>query len=391
MEMPEGSLVFSLRIVPLGALLDVPSADLYGYPCSAALLAGDSIRLSFSFGGGELDISAVLSDEGANGTFRQDNTGMVSSGAITLARSSMEEEGFELSLKGKDGAVLPGILLLPAGISRVPLVILHAGLGASDRDGNNYNVPGRNDALKQLAQALAAQGIASYRYDKRGSGASTWLVQGEQELSFEAWIDDCESIVASFKQSDLYSGVWLLGLNDGAIVAAAAANASAGRGHPIDGLIVACASADGTLDAFKKAIDRAPKEKQAEGEAILESLLAGRRVESLSEFYAASFRPSFQPYLMEAFSRDIETELEAYAGPCLIAQGNMDMQATLADMQAMLRAKPDAKTVIPLRMNHVLKDVSNDVEDNYAAFSNPSYPVSVEFVDTLLMFIEGML
>jgi len=37
----------------------------------------------------------------------------------------------------------------------------------------------------------------------------------------------------------------------------------------------------------------------------------------------------------------------------------------------------------------VLKDVSQDVDDNRAAFSNPAYPVSAELVDDLAAFIAG--
>ena len=152
---------------------------------------------------------------------------------------------------------------------------------------------------------------------------------------------------------------------------------------------MACASADGVLDAFSKAVARAPEDQRGAGEAIIASLVAGRRVERLPEFYTAAFRPSIQPYLMEAFRRDIETESAAFSGPCLLVQGNMDMQVTLVDFLALQAARPDASTLMPRRMNHVLKDVSNDVEENMASFSEPGYPVSLEFVDGLVDFVTG--
>ena len=47
----------------------------------------------------------------------------------------------------------------------IPLVILIAGSGPTDRDGNQSFM--KNDALKKIAEALSQKGIATFRYDKR--------------------------------------------------------------------------------------------------------------------------------------------------------------------------------------------------------------------------------
>lgn len=396
-----GSMPFSLAIVPGGALLDLPGAELYGYPSMAMQSGGSSIRLSFAFGGGTLTLVGTESGGLVEGSYRQGNVDPAApgstvadtpAGAFTMARSPAQPDPrAAFSFAGSDGAELPGTLLEPepAGAGpaeKPPLLILHAGLGAADRDGNNYNVPGKNDALRQLAEALLERGVASYRYDKRGSGAASWLVAREEDQSLEAWIRDLVSAAGALAATGRYSGIWLLGLNDGAVVAAAAANALAESGLAVSGLIVACASSESTLEAFSKAVAGAPQELRAEGEALIATLSAGRRVAAASEYYAAAFRPGIQPYLMEAFRRDLETELAHYTGPCILAQGNMDMQVTLTDFLALQAARPDAQTVMPLRMNHVLKDVSQDVEENYASFSEPGYSVSLEFVDSLVLF-----
>src|SRR5712671_4102275 len=75
---------------------------------------------------------------------------------------------------GSDGASLAGTLLLPikSELGRVPGIVLVAGSGPTDRDGNNSLVPERIDLLKQLAELLARAGIATLRYDKRGIGGS---------------------------------------------------------------------------------------------------------------------------------------------------------------------------------------------------------------------------
>ncbi|MFI5034886.1 MAG: alpha/beta hydrolase family protein [Acidimicrobiales bacterium] len=52
----------------------------------------------------------------------------------------------------------------------VPAVLLIAGSGPTDRNGNNPLVVGRIDTLRELAKWLSQDGVASLRYDKLGSG-----------------------------------------------------------------------------------------------------------------------------------------------------------------------------------------------------------------------------
>src|SRR4051812_42699174 len=63
-----------------------------------------------------------------------------------------------------------GTLTLPSAKSPVPLVLVIAGSGPTDRDGNQGKM--RNNSLLALGDSLAKKGIATFRYDKRGVGAS---------------------------------------------------------------------------------------------------------------------------------------------------------------------------------------------------------------------------
>jgi uncharacterized protein len=58
---------------------------------------------------------------------------------------------------------LPGTLVLPKGKGPFPAVLLVAGSGANDRD----ETLGPNKPFRDLADGLAAAGIASLRFDKR--------------------------------------------------------------------------------------------------------------------------------------------------------------------------------------------------------------------------------
>jgi len=89
---------------------------------------------------------------------------------------------------GSDGATLAGTLLLPAWseLQRVPGIVLVAGSGPTDRDGNNPLVPQHIDVLKFIAELLAAAGIATLRYDKRGIGGSTAMRGGGRAREWRA-------------------------------------------------------------------------------------------------------------------------------------------------------------------------------------------------------------
>lgn len=78
------------------------------------------------------------------------------------------ERDVELSTAG---IRLAGTACVPPGAGRFPTVLMIHGSGPLDRD---ENMPGqRLDVFNTIARHLAAAGIASVRYDKRGCGKST--------------------------------------------------------------------------------------------------------------------------------------------------------------------------------------------------------------------------
>src|ERR1700721_1751248 len=59
----------------------------------------------------------------------------------------------------------------PAGRARPgPAAVVIAGSGPTDRNGNSTTMPGSIDTLRNLAQTLSNDGVATLRYDKLGSG-----------------------------------------------------------------------------------------------------------------------------------------------------------------------------------------------------------------------------
>lgn len=76
---------------------------------------------------------------------------------------NIEETDLSLPIADQEGWNLPGTLTLPKGDGPFPAVVLIHGSGPNDRDETIYE----NKPFRDIAQTLAQNGIAVYRYDKR--------------------------------------------------------------------------------------------------------------------------------------------------------------------------------------------------------------------------------
>lgn len=88
------------------------------------------------------------------------------------------------------GDTLYGTLLLPAGVSNPPAVLLVAGSGPTDRNGNSPLLTLPTNALSNVARALAGAGVASLRYDKLGSGKTGSAGRRLEEISFDLFVQE---------------------------------------------------------------------------------------------------------------------------------------------------------------------------------------------------------
>ena len=131
---------------------------------------------------------------------------------------------------------LNGTLTLPDGGLPAPAVVIASGSGPLDRDSNHRRA--RFDVARQLAHALAAGGLASLRYDKRGVGESPgdWRTAGLYDN-----VDDlgrARDALATRPEVDPQR-ILLAGHSEGAILAAALA----ARGVPTAGVVLLSTSA----------------------------------------------------------------------------------------------------------------------------------------------------
>jgi len=103
--------------------------------------------------------------------------------------------------------LLAGTVRCPGMSAPWPVVLLISGSGPTDRNGNSPMLPGENNGLRMLAEALATRGIASVRYDKRGIGASKGAMGSEADLRFDMFADDAAAWTKQLRADPRFSTV----------------------------------------------------------------------------------------------------------------------------------------------------------------------------------------
>jgi uncharacterized protein len=148
----------------------------------------------------------------------------------------------ELPVPVPGDPVLAGTLALPDAAERpLPAVLLASGSGPVDRDSNHRRA--RFDVARQLAAALAAAGIASFRYDKRGVGGTPgdWRVAGLRDNAAD--LGRALHLLAARPEVDA-GRIVLAGHSEGAILATILGGRDVGAtGDPVAGLVLLSGSA----------------------------------------------------------------------------------------------------------------------------------------------------
>ena len=278
-----------------------------------------------------------------------------------------------------------GTLLLPKSAKPVPVVLIIAGSGPTDRDGNNSD-GGRNDSMKRLALILAKHNIASVRYDKRGVAASRPATPDERDLSIEKYVDDAVAWAAKLKTDSRLGPLILMGHSEGALVATLAAERAgavalisvAGTGRPVDQVV------------REQLQDRLPPPLLARSEQLIEEIKAGKTDNDVPEPLQVVFRPSVQPYLISLFRQNPTAAFGQLKIPTLIIQGRNDMQVGVGDAELLHKAKPDSQLAIIDGMNHVLRIVPMDIKRQLASYKDPHLPLASEVTDRILKFLDSI-
>ena len=277
---------------------------------------------------------------------------------------------------------LHGTLDLPAGTAPCPVVVIIAGSGPTDRDGNQPLF--RNDSLKLLGRALAAKGIAALRYDKRGIGESAAAGPAEKELRFEVYVGDAVQWLAWLRGNDRFLRVGLVGHSEGSLIGMLAAKQAR-----VDAFVSVAGSSRTASALIRDQLNaRLAPDLQKRSDQILDELVAGRTAPDVPTDLAVLYRPSVQPYLISWFKYDPLREIAALAMPVLIVQGTTDLQISVDDARRLAAAKQGSTLRLIDGMNHVLKHAMSPPEQQ-AAYTDASLPIDAEAVEAIAAFLSA--
>ena len=281
--------------------------------------------------------------------------------------------------------VLHGSLLLPQQDTPPPVVLIIAGSGPTDRDGNNP-AGGRVDNLKRLALMLSKQRIASVRYDKRGVAASQPATPDERDLSVEGYVADAVAWGKQLRADPRFGPLIIIGHSEGALIASLAAQEAgasavitlAGSGRPIDQVL---------REQLAKRLSPAD---MLRGNLLLDHLMAGQTSLDVPTPLRQAFRPSVQPYLISLLRQDPAAAFGRLTLPALIIQGRNDVQVEVLDAERLHAAKPDAQMVLIDGMNHMLRISPRDMSEQRESYNNPQLPLARELGEKVVAFIQDL-
>jgi alpha/beta superfamily hydrolase len=277
--------------------------------------------------------------------------------------------------------LLKGTLYSPLKPNKkTPLVILIAGSGPTDRNGNQKGLT--NNSLKYLSEELTKNNIAVFSYDKRIIAQMATGTVNEATLTFEDFISDAKVVLDFFKNQKKYNKTLIAGHSEGSLIGMVAANGNA------DGFI-SLSGAGRTIDLILE--DQLAKQAPAWKEEIhnnLQTLKKGETFELKNPLLASLFRKSVQPYMISWIKYNPQAEIKKLKIPVLIINGTKDLQVKVSEAELLQQAKPDAKLDIIENMNHIFKEVKGDDAQNLATYTNPDLPVMEELVSKILAFIK---
>ena len=244
-----------------------------------------------------------------------------------------------VEIVGAGGVPIAGTLRVPrgAGTARVPAVLIIGGFGQTTRDGVLSGDQVGDPLYRELSAALADAGVASYRYDKRGSGLS--VLPADTPLQLADMVDDARAalgFLAQRREVDPES-LAVLGHGGGGLVALQVATDPRVRrvallstpGRPL---------VDVVADDFARANHPgAPDQVRA----VVEQLRRDGQLPPLDTLQA-DVRPVFSfggpSWLRAIYSLDPVADARKVDVPVLVVQGGRDTGLTPADAGLLVEA-----------------------------------------------------
>jgi len=281
---------------------------------------------------------------------------------------------------------LEGTLLIPQATKPIPVVLIIAGSGPTDRDGNNP-LGVKAQSYKLLAEGLAKNQIASLRYDKRGIGQSSNTAVKEIDMRFETGADDAAQFLDTLRKDPRFSKVLVLGHSEGSLLGMLLA-----QKRKVDGYISVSGIAQGIDEVINEQLrpQAIPDSVKDTVKNYLATLKQGKTIPKLMQNMVifSLFRTSIQPYMISWLRYNPSQEITKITTPILIVQGSADIQVGEKEGQALHQAAPKSTYLMIPQMNHVLKLGTLDPQESQRNYQNPDLPLAPQLVEGIVEWIK---
>ena len=274
---------------------------------------------------------------------------------------------------------IDGTLLLPNEKEKPNLIIIIAGSGPTDRNGNQNFL--KNNSLKKLAERLTENGIATFRYDKR---IVKQIRQGnvDPNISFDDFVIDAISVLNYFKLKDNFNKVYIIGHSQGSLVGILAAKEGAdgfislsGAGKTIDEVII---------DQINKTAPMFTKD----AERVFSILKKGDTTEDYPIALASIFNKEVQPFMTSWMQYNPQEEIKKLQIPILIINGSKDLQVSVEEANLLKEAVKNAQIEIIEKMNHILVPIEGNNLENSKSYNESFRTLSLKLIDAIVKFIK---
>ena len=302
---------------------------------------------------------------------------MLATAALAAAPTSAADIPVQI---GQGPTALHGAMIRPQGQAAPAAVLIVPGSGPADRDGDDRKDFEHARTYWYMAQALAARGIVSLRYDKRGTAESAGA--GEAASVWDT-VDEAAGWARFLARQPGVRCVVALGHSEGALIAALAS-------HKVKlcGLIDLSGSGRGqqALIEEQTVMLHVAPDVAAQIHAALEAEKVGRPIPAVPKGYDRVFGPGAEPYLRSEINLDPAAEAGRVKVPMLVVQGDNDVQVKVEDARRLAAAAHVQPVIIP-GMNHMLKLAPTDVRGNFMTYLDPNLPLAPGVAEVVADFV----
>ncbi|MBL7990031.1 MAG: alpha/beta hydrolase [Candidatus Kapabacteria bacterium] len=286
-----------------------------------------------------------------------------------------------------------GTLLLPTTATTtasVPVLLILNTNTVYDRDGISRHNRDSSNYGQYLAEALAGEGIATFRYDTRGSGKSRDAYIDDDFHDFERTILDACGWVDSLRKDKRLGAITILGLsrpNDFGREGALAGIITAYR-QQVDGLIMVAPDSRRWLRYMRsQAAATFPEGTAREIDSLASMLENGRRPQLTPKdgILYDLMRPSLQKYILSLNKYEPLAEIAKLTIPIIGVHGTLDFSIGDEHTRNMVAANSRAQYFSVKNMSFNLKDGNQDLA--MAPMEKKKLPILPEVVDLFANFV----